>query len=99
MHVCCSAAEGPKPYTPPPAPRPPRVRNPPWVQQVLVGHIVDAQPQVCCCTHVDQLHALVTHADDYVLGLDVTVDCRQHSTWRSKEVWSVWSCAFQGHAA
>lgn len=45
-----------------------------WVKEVFVGYIVDANAEVCCCTPVDELDALVFQAYNAVLGLDVTVD-------------------------
>ena len=44
------------------------------VQQELIGHIVDAHTQVSCGPHVDQLHLVVSLADDHVLGLHVPMN-------------------------
>lgn len=67
----------PHPHTrnPPPPKITPNPHNPPWVQQVLIRHVVDTQPQVSSSTQVNQLHTLVTHRHHHILGLDVTVDC------------------------
>ena len=44
------------------------------VQKELARHIVDAHSQVCCSTHVNQLHLVVGLTDDDVLRLDIAVD-------------------------